>query len=94
MHLLKYTEWESSDGWHTGDVSDLGHGSNYWWHPMRMLQMEVEDYILMLKDRFHVKKFVYFKDENVLLLKWENYIDCHTFTRFINSEARKRKFMI
>ena len=92
--LLKYTEWESITGWHTGDVSDLPNGSNYWWHVPRMLNMDVVDYILMLKDKFHAIDFSYSKDKNVLLWQWKNYNDCHIFTRFVNLEARKRKYFI
>ena len=58
-HLMKYTEWESASGWHCGDVSDLAHGSNFWWHPARMLNIELTDYILMLKDKFHAVNFSY-----------------------------------
>ena len=89
-HLMKYTEWESATGWHCGDVSDLAHGSNFWWHPARMLNIELTDYILMLKDKFHAVNFSY--ENNVLLWNWKNYSDCHNFVLFINREAKKRSF--
>ena len=91
---MKYSEWESISGWHCGDISDLGKGSNYWWFPARMLELELTDYILLLKNKFHAKNFKYFKDENVLLWHWETYNDCHSFVLFLNSEAKKRKFYI
>lgn len=94
MGLLKYTEWESASGWHCGDVSDLAHGSNSWWYPARAMRISIEDYILLLKDKFHAKNFVYFKDKNLLLWQWENYIDCHKFCLVVNAAARQNKFMI
>lgn len=93
-HLLKYSEWESPTGWYSGDVSDLANGSNYWWFPARMLEISLTDYILLLKNKFNVYDFHYNKDKNVLIYYWKNYNDCHKFTLFINSEARKRKFFI
>ena len=94
-HLMKYTEWQSITGkWHTGDVADLGHGSNFWWHPARMLNLELTDYILLLKDKFNAINFSYDINNNVLFWDWKDYKDCHTFTLFINREARKRKFFI
>ena len=50
MHLMKYTEWESPSGWHSGDVSDLAHMSNAWWYPARLLGLSPADYILFLNE--------------------------------------------
>ncbi len=93
-HLLKYTEWESISGWHCGDVSDLAHGSNYWWLPARMLNLSLTDYILMLINDFHAINFKYYKDTNLLLWHWKNYNDCHKFCLWINRKAREKKFFI
>lgn len=93
-HILKYTEWESVTGWHCGDISDLAHGSNYWWIPARLLNISVTDYILLLKDKFKAKNFYYSKDKNVLLWTWESYNDCHQFCLYINKIAKNKKFFI
>lgn len=93
-HLLKFTEWESPSGWHCNDVSDLAHGSGYWWNVPRMLEISLTDYIILLKDTFHAFGFTYNKEANVLLWNWHNYSDCHAFVLFVNKEARKRKFFI
>lgn len=93
-HLLKFSEWETVSGWHCNDVSDLAHGSGYWWHVPRMLNIELTDYIYLLKNNFNATSFYYNIDTNVLLWKWKTYSDCHNFTLFVNKEARKRKFFI
>ena len=94
-HLLKFTEWQDVLGnWHCNDTSDLGHGSGYWWNIPRMLDIELTEYILLLKDTFHATNFSYSIEHNVLLWKWENYQYCHNFTLFVNKEAKKRKFFI
>lgn len=90
---MKYTEWQNNLGWLTGDVSDLGKGSNYWWYPARMLEIPIEDFLLLLK-KYNVSKVYYNKDANVLIYSWDNYSDCHKFTLFINAEAKKRNFVI
>ena len=93
-HIMKYTEWESISGWHSGDVTNLAQNSNAWWLPARMLGISLTDYILLLKDTFHAKNFYYNMDKNLLLWQWESYKDCHNFTLYINKESRKRKFYI
>ncbi len=93
-HLLKYSEWESPTGWHCTDISDFAHGSGFWWHVPRMLDISLTDYILLLKDEFNAINFSYDIDKNVLLWKWPTYQDCHKFVLFVNREARKRKFFI
>ena len=93
-HLLKYKEWETPYGWHTGDTTDLANGSNFWWYPARMLEISPVDYVLLLINEFHVDSIRYFKESNVLTFYWKKYSDCNKFTKFINQEAIKRKFMI
>ena len=93
-HVLKLSEWESPTGWHCNDVSNLAHGSGYWWNIPRMLGIELTDYILLLKDKFNATNFNYDINHNVLLWKWNSYTDCHKFVLYINREAQKRKFFI
>lgn len=59
-----------------------------------MLGIEPAEYAKMLKERFGAYDFTYHYDNNVLLYKWKSYTDCCKFTRFINNEAKKRKFFI
>ena len=92
-HLLKLSEWEQNEKWHCNDVSDLGHGSGFWWHIPRMLGISLTDYVLLLKDKFHAVNFK-FPNQNILLWDWQSYTDCHNFVRFINNEAKKRKYFI
>ena len=90
---MKYTEWESNGNWHSGNITDLAHGSNYWWLPARMLNISPTDYILLLKNDFHAFDFRYFEKVNLLLWRWKKE-DCHKFTLWINRIARQRCFMI
>lgn len=92
-HLLKFTEWEMNGKWYTNDVNDLAHGSAYWWHPARMLNIPLTDYVLLLKNQFHAINFK-FLNQKVLTWEWQSYADCHRFTLFINKEAIKRKYFI
>lgn len=93
-HLLKLTEWQGSSGkWYAADVSDLAHGSGCWWHVPRMLNIELTDYVLLLKDKYHATNIKYDIESNMLFWDW-TYQDCHKFLLFINREAIKRKFFI
>ena len=93
-HILKYTEWESSSGWHSGDISDLANNSNYWGLPAQMLGISLCNYILLLVNKFNAINLEYFEDKNLLFWQWKNYIDCHKFTQWINQQAKKNKFYI
>ena len=93
-HILKFSEWESATGWHCNDISDLANGSGNWWNVPRMLNMDLTDYVLLLKNEFNAIDFYYKPEFNVLLWKWSSYADCHRFVLFVNREARKRKFFI
>ena len=94
-HILKYTEWQSPTGkWYANDVSDLSSGSGFWWHVPRMLNIELTDYILFLKNNFNVTYFHYTLEHNVLIWNWDNYIDCHNFVLYVNKEAKKRQFFV
>ena len=94
MHILKFTDWESPSGWHSNDTSDLANGSGNWWNVPRMLDLELTDYIILLKNKFNAINFHYDVVHNVLLWNWQSYTDCHNFTLYVNNEARKRKFFI
>ena len=92
-HLMKYTEWESPSGWHSGDVSDLAHNSNSWWYPARLLGLTPADYILFLKEKYSAYDFKYFPEVNLLLWRWPQ-DKCHAFTLMINRESKCKGFMI
>lgn len=93
-HVMKYSEWQCALGWRAGDVTDLAHNSNYWGYPAIMLGISLTDYILLLKNKFNAKNFVYVKDKNLLFWYWENYIDCHNFILFVNKTAKRTRFVI
>ena len=91
--LFCLTEWESSSGWHCGDVSDLGHMSNAWWYPMRALQMTVEEYIPFLVE-CGAFGFSYSQESNVLLFRWKNQSSMRKFKNKVNKAARENHFFI
>lgn len=91
-HLMKYSEWQGASGkWYANDISDFKNGSGNWWNVPRMLNMELTDFILLLKNNYNANISYH---NNVFLWSWNHYNDCHKFVLFVNSEARKRKFFI
>lgn len=93
-HLYQMTEWESNGRWHCGDVSDLSHMSNAWWYPMRILELDIRDYVLLLKNEYNVVNFHYNVDANVLLFTWQSQTDMRRFKNLINRTAKQKKFFI
>jgi hypothetical protein len=92
-HILKYTIWESCGRWHAGDVSDLKNGSNYWWHPMRMLELSPEEYIKLLI-KYGATNFSYTAEKNVLLYHFNNRKDALSYSSFINKTAKNKNFTV
>ena len=95
QQILKYSEWQSGSGvWYCNDISDLLSIRAKWFIPARMLNMELDDFIKMLKEKFKVDK-IHFDGTNVFY-GWEeeNYRYCHEFVLIINREARKRKYIV
>ena len=96
MHLLKYEEWQDtiSGLWHCNDVSDLGHGSGYWWHPARMLKISPATYVKWVIDNFHPDKVFHSDDCSVVYWEWKNQNDMRKYKNHINKIARQENYMI
>lgn len=93
-HILKLSEWEIAGKWYCADTTDLGAGSGNTWFPARMLNITPADYLLLLKDKFHVKNLKIVGEKCNLIFNFETMTDCHSFVLFINREAKERKYFI
>ncbi len=100
-HLLKVTEWNNGNGkWYAADTSDLAHDSAGWWHPARMLGLSLEDYVMLLIDKYHANIDAWFPESNngksLLLFSWsaENYNFAHQYVLDINRVARNKNWTI
>ena len=61
-HLYKSIEWQDATGnWLVNDTTSMTSIAVKWWVPMRMLNLTPEDYIRLLKDKFHVNYMKYVK---------------------------------
>lgn len=94
MGVYKMTEWESESGWHCNDVSDLGHGSGYWWHAARACNMTPADFIKFLINNYHPDKISYHLGNNCLLYSWNSQVKMREFKNFVNAQARKNNYQI
>ena len=82
-HLLKMSEWKTGTDWHVADVNDLTHDSAGWWHPARMLNISLEDFVLLLINEYHATVQGWYPESNngksLLLFSWKNYSDAHRY---------------
>lgn len=98
--LYKMSEWEVNERWYVGNTDDLVKGSNRWWLPARMLNMPIEEYILMLVNKYHAGHLKFYdygeKDKrgSLLIYSFDKYKDAHRFLLDMNREARNKKFKI
>ena len=94
-HLYRQEEWQDLNGyWHSNDVSDLGHGSAYWWLPARMMKKSPAQYLQWVIDNFHPDNIAHSEDCSFVGWCWKNQNDMRKFKNQINALARKENFMI
>lgn len=92
-HLYKVKEWQSgSQRWYCNDTSEISSGAECWWTPARFLNMSLNDYVLLLINRFKVTDISYDKQTNVLTFSWSNYTDCHNYVLWINKQSRQNQW--
>ena len=94
-HLYKVSQWQSASGrWYCNDVADLAGPSAKWWIPARLLNISLNDYILLLKDRFNADIILYNEENDVLIFSWKKESDAHRYLLWINRKSREQKFMV
>lgn len=91
---MKMSEWCLNGRWYVADVSDLAHGSAQWWRIPRKLNMDLCDYVLMIKDKYHASS-IYFVDygeedkrNSMLSFNFEKYSDAHKFLLDMNRRIK------
>lgn len=98
MHQLKCSEWTNGNRWYVADTSDLAHDSSAWWHPARMLGLSLEDYILMLINKYRATIDKWCPDANkgksLLIFSWTEHKDAHQYLLDMNRIARNKNWTI
>lgn len=93
-HLYRMSEWEGCSGhWFVNDLEELSSVSSKWWTPVRMLGMTPNEYVLMLKNKFHANYISYTKESNVLIFSFKTQAEARVFKNYMNKEARKRNYI-
>lgn len=95
-HLYKASEWASAcnDKWYVNDVTELSGPSSKWWVPMRILNLSIENYLLLLSKKYNAKGFNYCRDTDCLYFYFSSLADARKWKNYINAEARKKNFII
>ena len=93
-HLYKLTEFENASGWKCGDLEDLGHGSNYWWLPARMLNLTPATYLKWVIDNFHPDEVYHSNDYSLVGWSWKKQSDMRVYKNKMNALARQKNFLV
>ena len=94
-HLYKSIEWQDATGnWLVNDTTSMTSIAIKWWVPMRMFNLTPEDYIHLLKDKFHVNYMKYVKDADLLIFSFATQEAARKYKNWINKEARNRNYII
>lgn len=92
------SEWQIGAKWYVADVSDLANDSAAWWIPARLLNLSLEDYIILLTDKYNATIDKWCPDSNngksLLIFSWKNYSDAHRYKLDMNRIARNQKWTI
>jgi len=92
--LYKLTEWESESGWHAGCLDDLGHDSNVWYLPARILGLSPAQFIEWLIKNYKPDHTHFCKDKCLFFFSWSSQSMMRQYKNLINAEARKKNFQI
>ena len=91
---MKLSEWSSNGRWYVADTSDLAHGSSQWWRIPRKLNMDLCNYILMLKNKYNAGNFYFVnyqetdKRNSLFLFSFDKYSDAHKFLLDMNKKLK------
>lgn len=92
--LYKMSEWETSSGWHCGNVEAVGKNSNAWWYPARILKLSPADYIAFVINQYKPDYIHFNKQAFLFTFSWKNQSKMREFKNFINRKARESNFQI
>lgn len=86
--IYKAVEWQSASGkWHCNDPDLITRGDQ-WLIPAKILNMNIADFLLMMKDKF--KADVHIRGDGAFAyFEWANQADMRTYKNWINAKARE-----
>lgn len=87
LHLFQMTYWDIMGKWHCNDVKNLAGRSAKWYTPMRILNLDVEDYIKLLLS-YNAKGLKYYPKGDYLAFHFESEKDVKAFCSYINKKAK------
>ena len=90
--VYKLNEWQDATGkWHVAHTDCMKY--NHWWMIPHALGISYEEYIQMLKEKYHANhfSFVTYEDKrnSLLMFSFDNYIDAHNYLLAMNRVFRK-----
>lgn len=90
-HLYHLTHWESNGKYHVNDVTNLAAPSAKWYAPMRVLGLQVNEYIQLLL-AYNATSLKYFEKTDYLAFYFTKESDARCFCNYINKIAKNNQF--
>lgn len=95
--VYKLSEWQDAVGiWRVAHTDTTKYAK--WWMIPKALNISYEDYITMLKDKYHAGHFTFtiFEDDrnSLLIFGFDNYTDAHHYLLDMNAVFRKKKWCL
>ena len=90
-HLYQLTHWESNGKYRVNDIKNLAEKSAKWYTPMRILNIQVEDYVNLLLS-FNAKGLKYYDKTDYLSFYFTTEKDAKSFCSYINKIAKSKNF--
>lgn len=72
----------------------IGQPGPHWHIPARILGITLEDFILLLKDKYDATIVSFNLENKFLLFSWDNLNKARSYKNEINAQARKTKYQI
>jgi len=95
MNLYVAKEWQGGSGqWYVNNTDDLGNGSGYWGHLLKIFQVDVDNLVKLLTEKFEVNQIQYNIKSDVLIFSWDTQTAARKFKNALNKAARDRKYFV
>lgn len=88
--LVEFDLFQGGSGkWYINCPKRVGKVENQWWYPARRMNMELDNFVKMLVDDFHVNNISF---NSILLYSWDDRAAANKFKLFLNKKAREGKW--
>jgi len=91
-HIYQLSYWKSGSGhWFCNDIKNLNSKSAKWYAIMRVLNLNIEEYLDLL-NKYHAQHIYYYEPTDYLSFYFLYEKDVKAFCSYVNKIAKQKQF--